>query len=183
MEWSAHRFANAPIRGLAAPRLWVWGVVIGLGFGAYWRWGWTWHAGVVAINAWWLLAFAVVDLEQRLVPNRLLALAAGATLLLGFLFRLPTLPAALTGAAIALGVFFIIASARPGAMGWGDVKLAGLIGLMVGFPNVLLALLAGVIAGGVAALALVVCGRATRRTSFAYAPYLALGAILALFLR
>ena len=63
----------------------------------------------------------------------------------------------------------------------GDAKLAGLLGLMVGFPGILFALLAGVIAGGLAALILLISGRAKRGQTFAFVPYLVLGAWLTLF--
>ena len=62
-------------------------------------------------------------------------------------------------------------------MGMGDVKLAGVIGLMVGYPLVLPALLGGIILGGLAAALLLITKRATRKTAIAYAPYLCVGAL------
>jgi prepilin signal peptidase PulO-like enzyme (type II secretory pathway) len=69
---------------------------------------------------------------------------------------------------------------RPGAMGAGDVKLAGLIGIIAGVPNVIVALAIGIIAGGVSALILMASGRVSRTGTLAYAPYLSLGASIAL---
>jgi leader peptidase (prepilin peptidase)/N-methyltransferase len=63
-------------------------------------------------------------------------------------------------------------------LGPGDVRLAAALGAVLGTPNVLLALAAGILAGGVAALFLLATGRAGRRDRMAYAPYLALGAWL-----
>ena len=66
-------------------------------------------------------------------------------------------------------------------MGFGDVKLAGVIGLMLGYPFVVPALMVGIILGGLAALALLITRKAERKSYIAYAPYLALGALVVLF--
>ncbi len=84
------------------------------------------------------------------------------------------MPATLIAAVAAFAVFLVLAVAVRGGMGMGDVKLAGLIGLLLGraTPG---GLIAGVVAGGLAASLLLLSGRAGRRSTFAYGPYLALG--------
>jgi leader peptidase (prepilin peptidase) / N-methyltransferase len=67
-------------------------------------------------------------------------------------------------------------------MGAGDIKLAGVIGLLTGYPLVIPALLLGVGLGGAAALTLLITRRAGRKSSMAYAPYLAVGAIIVLMM-
>ena len=134
------------------------------------------HTGMVAF----LLAVLFIDLEHRLVLNRMtgpgLLLALGcAALNIG-----PSLPLALLGAVVGFIFLFIPAVLLPG-LGIGDVKLAAVIGARDGFPSVLTALLAGVICGGVAATFLLVSRRADRRGTFAYAPYLVAGALLLIF--
>ncbi len=128
-----------------------------------------------------LLAVLVIDLEQRRVLN--VMLLPGAILALGFslLPGTPSLGHALLGGLIGFGFFLLIALVGRGAMGAGDVKLAGLIGMMTGFPNVISALVIGIVFGGIAALALLISRRATRKSTMAYAPYLALGALLTLW--
>jgi leader peptidase (prepilin peptidase)/N-methyltransferase len=56
-------------------------------------------------------------------------------------------------------MFWLIAVISRGGMGWGDVKLAALIGLVCGFPLVLLALILGAVLGGLAALLLLLVRR------------------------
>ena len=68
-------------------------------------------------------------------------------------------------------------------MGAGDVKLAGVIGLMLGFPAAITALVIGIFLGGAAAIILLITHRAGRKSTFAYAPYLALGALVMLLAR
>jgi leader peptidase (prepilin peptidase)/N-methyltransferase len=134
------------------------------------------HIGAVAF----FLAVLFIDLEHRLVLNRMtgpgLLLALGcAALNVG-----PSLPLALLGAAVGFLFLFIPAVLLPG-LGMGDVKLAAVIGACVGFPSVLTALFAGVICGGGAAAFLLLSRRADRRGTFAYAPYLVAGVLLLIF--
>lgn len=132
------------------------------------------------VLGWLLLAFATADLMQRRLPNRLLAFALPLVMLSSLIFASPPLLSALPGGAAGYGLFWLLARVRPGALGQGDVKLAGLIGLMVGFPQVLIALPAGMIVGGGAALILLISGRGHLHGAMAYAPYLAFGAGLTL---
>lgn len=136
---------------------------------------------LVIAEAWLLLGLAAVDLASRRLPDRLLALGLSLALVGSFGFSRPLPLAALAGGVLGLGAFWLLAKARPGALGRGDIKLAGLIGLFVGFPAVVTAFLAGVILGGVAALALVLSGRASTTQTMAYAPYLVIGAWAAMF--
>jgi leader peptidase (prepilin peptidase)/N-methyltransferase len=65
-------------------------------------------------------------------------------------------------------------------MGWGDVKLAALIGLVTGFPVVFIALLMGVILGGVVAVILLALKLKKRQEGIPFGPFLALAAIVTL---
>lgn len=125
-----------------------------------------------------LLAISVVDLRRRRIPNSLLALAAVLAAAASLLFQQPPASLALLGVCAGFGAFLLVARLRPGALGMGDVKLAGVIGLIVGFPQVVFALLFGMIAAGLVALALVL--RPGEGRTMAYAPYLALGAAFVL---
>jgi leader peptidase (prepilin peptidase)/N-methyltransferase len=128
-----------------------------------------------------LVAIAYIDLDHRLVLNRLsypaivLALAASAVWP-----DFGPLNAAL-GAVVALVIFGVLEVAGRGALGTGDTKLAILIGAMRGLPGVLNALFLGVVLGGVAALFLMIILGHGRKRYMAYAPYLAAGAVLSFF--
>lgn len=65
-------------------------------------------------------------------------------------------------------------------MGSGDVYLAAIIGMATGFPLVLVALMAGIIAGGVFAASLLLLRRVGRKTAMPFGPFLAAGAMVAL---
>jgi leader peptidase (prepilin peptidase)/N-methyltransferase len=129
-----------------------------------------------------LIAIGYIDVDHRLVLNRLtypgVVLAVGASLLWP---RIGPASAAL-GAITGLAVFVALQLVGRGALGTGDTKLAVLVGAMRGFPGVFNALLLGVVLGGVGAIFSLLVLRRGRKEYMAYAPYLAVGAILSFFL-
>lgn len=129
-----------------------------------------------------LVPITLIDLEHRIIPNKLTGL--GSLLALGLLAVLR--PDALVEhlvAGLAAGGFLLLAAlAYPGGMGMGDVKLAGMLGLFLGAavgPAMLLALLAGSLAG---AAVIARKGAAEgRKTAIPFGPFLALGGLVGLF--
>lgn len=134
-----------------------------------------------------LLLAGVMDWEQRLLPDPLLLLAAGIALLLAAL-RAGNPMAAVLGAGVAGGCMLAAyAGGRsyagahaPPALGFGDVKLAAVLGLALGVQSALPALLAGVLLAGAAALLVRVVRGQQRVVFMPYAPWLLLGALPAL---
>lgn len=89
--------------------------------------------------------------------------------------------AALLGAAAGAAPVVIVILLTRGGVGWGDATMMAGLGAILGWRMALLALYAGVIAGGVAALVLLVSGRVKRRDALPLAPFLLVGLTLALF--
>ncbi|MCX6047091.1 MAG: A24 family peptidase [Chloroflexi bacterium] len=158
----------------------VWGLALLLGWLAVNRVHAPLASLVLASQAWFFLAVAVIDLEHRLVLNRMLAVALPIFLLVNWLNHGPPLSAALLGAAAGFGFFLVLALAWPGGMGMGDVKLAGVIGLVLGLGDLWTALFVAILAGGLAGLVVLIRSR-RRGQTFAYAPYLVLGVWLVLY--
>lgn len=128
-----------------------------------------------------LLTVLVIDFEQRRVLNIMVGPAAVVVLALSLLPQTPSLQSSLTGGVVGLGLFMLVYFLSRGHLGMGDVKLAGLIGLMLGYPAVINALVVGILLGAGAALFLLVTRRATRKSTMAYAPYLSLGALFTMW--
>lgn len=84
----------------------------------------------------------------------------------------------LIGGAIGLGILMIPAIVTRSGMGMGDVKMAGMIGLMVGFPLVFVAILGGIILGGLTAIILVLVKRKGLKDMVPFGPFLSLGALV-----
>jgi leader peptidase (prepilin peptidase) / N-methyltransferase len=129
-----------------------------------------------------LVPAALIDLEHRIIPNRITAVGALAALVLGLALDPGGEPERLIAGAGAGGFLLVAALAYPGGMGMGDVKLAGMMGLFLGTavaPALLVALLAGV------ALGVVVIARkgaqTARKTAIPFGPFLALGGLTAIF--
>jgi leader peptidase (prepilin peptidase) / N-methyltransferase len=127
-----------------------------------------------------LVPLALVDLDERRLPNVLTAPAAVLAVALGLALDPAGEPERLAAGAAAGGFFLVAALARPRGMGIGDVKLAAVLGLFLGrevAAAVLLALVAGVALG---AAIIVRKGAAEgRRTAIAFGPFLALGGVFA----
>lgn len=129
-----------------------------------------------------LVPIALIDLEHRVIPNKLTALGAILALALGLGLDPSGGPQRLIAGAAAGGALLLAALAYPGGMGMGDVKLAAVLGLFLGrdvAPAMLIALLAGVLLG---AMVIARKGAAEgRKTAVPFGPFLALGAIVAVF--
>lgn len=126
------------------------------------------------------LLILVIDLEHRRVLNVVVYPMAAAGLLLALLHPQLSFVNAVVGGLVGFGIFLLLYLVRPGGLGAGDVKLAGLIGILVGFPGVLVAILVAIILGGVAAAFLLLSRRVGPKGTMAYAPYLSIGALFAL---
>jgi leader peptidase (prepilin peptidase)/N-methyltransferase len=127
-----------------------------------------------------LAAVTLTDLEQRIIPNKILL--AGAIVCLTI--AIPTDPAGvperLIAAVAAGGILFLVVLAYPKGMGLGDVKLTATMGLFLGSavaPAVLIALLVGSLVG----LALIARhGSEARKMAIPFGPFLALGGVVAM---
>jgi leader peptidase (prepilin peptidase)/N-methyltransferase len=125
---------------------------------------------------------ALIDLEYRIIPNRLTALGAVLALVIGLALDPAGEPERLIAGAAAGGFLLVAALAYPGGMGMGDVKLAAVMGLFLGravAPAILIALIAGVLVGAV-----IIARKGAqegRKTKVPFGPFLALGAIIAVY--
>jgi leader peptidase (prepilin peptidase) / N-methyltransferase len=127
-----------------------------------------------------LIAVAGIDLDHRIVPNKILAPAAVWAVGASAVVRPDQLPELLIAGAAAFSFLLIAALVYPAGMGMGDVKLAGVMGLFLGIA-VAPALLAGFLAGSLVGIALIVReGAGARKRAVPFAPFLALGGLLGL---
>ncbi len=143
------------------------------------------------LAAWlWLAAagvlLGVIDLRERLLPDRVVlpALAGGAALLLAAAAAdgaWPALLRAVLAAAVLFAGYLVLALASPGGLGMGDVKLAAVLGLYLGWlgwPAVLLGTLAGFVLQALAALVLLASRRIGLRAELPFGPAMLAGAAL-----
>jgi leader peptidase (prepilin peptidase) / N-methyltransferase len=147
-----------------------------------------------AIPAYWILCAALValtwiDLHTQRLPREItytaMLLGGIALTVAAIILDEPErIWMAVLGAAIALATMWLIYVASRGGMGDGDVRLAPLLGLYLGWLNpgiVLPGLFFGFVAGAVVGVAMMGANRAGRRTAVPFGPFLALGTIVAIF--
>ncbi len=126
-----------------------------------------------------LLVIAVVDVQCRRVLDRLTYPGMAVGPLFAWLWPGLGVRDALWGGLAALIIFGTLVLLSRQGMGLGDVKLATLIGLYLGWPQVLPALLTALLLGGLVGVVILLSG-GSRRSTFAYSPVLVAGAIFVL---
>jgi leader peptidase (prepilin peptidase)/N-methyltransferase len=147
--------------------------------GCVFAFGLTWEAAVAAFFCCVLVAVTVTDLEHRIIPNRIVL---PATVVVLVAQSLRTLSPEWAIAALAASAFLLAAAlAYPAGMGMGDVKLALLMGAALG-RTVGVALMIGMVAALLPGLYLLARhGSKARKMGVPFAPFLALGSLVALF--
>jgi leader peptidase (prepilin peptidase) / N-methyltransferase len=127
-----------------------------------------------------LMAVTLTDLEQRIIPNKILLAGAVLAVAIATLADPGSLPERALAAAAAGGLLFAVALAYPRGMGLGDVKLAATMGLFLG-RNVAPAILVALLAGALVGLAMIARdGAAARKRAIPFGPFLAFGGVVGL---
>lgn len=128
-----------------------------------------------------LVPLTLIDLDTRLLPDRLVFPAAGLAQLAGTVLDPGGEPERLIAGAAAGGCFLAIALAYPAGMGLGDVKLTGMLGLFLG-AEVAVAVFAALLTGVTVGLAIIARKgvAAGRKTAIAFGPFLAAGGVVAI---
>ena len=140
-----------------------------------------------------LIVIFVFDLKHYIIPDQIIYPAIGIALIFNFLISY--LPAgelvseqfsifkfSIISAFLAGGFFlFIVLVSKGRWMGVGDIKLAFLMGLVLGFPNILVALFLAFFLGALVGLAQIAVGKKTLKSEVPFAPFLVTGTFLALF--
>jgi leader peptidase (prepilin peptidase)/N-methyltransferase len=184
------------------PRRLLW-VEIGTGllFGyLYWHYGLSIELAVSTLYCCLFTTLMVIDLERGLILNKIVYPAALLAVIISiflppsrliypsgvvplsisdFLPRLGIVQTAI-GGGIGLVLFLLIALVFRGGMGWGDVKMAALIGLVTGFPLIFVSLFLAVILGGLVAVTLLLFKVKKRKESIPFGPFLSLATIATL---
>jgi leader peptidase (prepilin peptidase)/N-methyltransferase len=136
----------------------------------------------------------VIDLEHGILPNRIVYPGMIMALVLSIAITvipmvsewelkdsiIPTLVRAIIGGGVGFLILLLPAIIYRGGMGWGDIKLAGMMGLILGFPLILVAMFFAIVSGGIVAAILLVTKKKGRRDAIPFGPFLAAAAVLTL---
>ena len=141
--------------------------------------GLTAEAAIAAFFCAVLVAVSVIDLEHRIIPNRIVLPATVVVLVANSARDLS--PEWALAALAGSGFLFAAAIAYPAGMGMGDVKLALLMGAALG-RTVSVALMAGMVVALVPSVVLLARhGAKARKMGIPFGPFLAIGSVVALF--
>lgn len=151
-----------------------------------WRVPTFWAVPAYCVLAGGLVALAVIDWQHKVLPRPILYITAAIAGVLLVLASWPShrfshLAMAGIGAAACFAGFLAVWFVAPRAMGFGDVRLAGLCGGALGWLSggaIAVGMLASFLFAGVPAVTMLVLGKADRKTALAFGPYLALGTMV-----
>jgi len=164
------------------PRRVLW-VELGTGLAfafLWWQYGLSSELGIISFYWSLLIVILVIDLERGLILNKLVYPATAVALIIAAFAPGPGIINALMGGGVGFAAMFILALVFRGGIGWGDVKMAGLVGVMVGFPEVVVALLLAIVGGGLVAIILVALKIKGRKETMPFGPYLSLATMATL---
>ena len=131
-----------------------------------------------------LIVISVYDLKHYLIPDNVLLPAVIISLLykVAVNFSLDYVLNLFLAVLISSGFFFILWLVSGGKwMGFGDVKLAILLGILLGWPNILVALFLAFFLGAIVGVALLIFKKTKMKSEIAFGPFLILGTFLAMF--
>ncbi len=154
-----------------------------------WRFGLSWELPAFLYLAAISVALALIDVDVHRLPNSIVlpsylvagALLGAAAILDGEIGVLVRVAAA--GAAL-YALYFLLAFIYPAGMGFGDVKLAGVLGMYLGYlgwAELVVGGFGGFLVGGLGGALLLLSRRAGRKSRIPYGPYMLVGAWLAVF--
>jgi leader peptidase (prepilin peptidase) / N-methyltransferase len=153
----------------------------------FWYKGLTVEMAFIAIYSYIFILIALIDLRHKLILNNIIYPSLILALIIAPFFihtdghnALQGFINALIGGAVGFVFLLIPALATRGGIGFGDVKMAALIGLATGFGEVLVAVLGGIILGGLAAIFLLAFRIKKRKEVIPFGPFLSLATIIAL---
>jgi len=124
------------------------------------------------------MIIVVIDIKHHLILNRVVYPAIALAFLVPILIPNHGIISAIIGAVTGAGILLPLALLFPGGMGMGDVKLAALIGLLLGFPQVFISLLIAFVLGGAVAGGLLLARLKGRKDPLPLAPFLTAGLII-----
>jgi leader peptidase (prepilin peptidase)/N-methyltransferase len=134
------------------------------------------------------LALAMIDIDVKRLPNKIVLPSYPVSACLLGIAALAehdvwSFARAAMGMAALFGLYFLLAFIYPAGMGFGDVKLAGLLGIYLGYlgwGEVVTGGFLGFLFGGVVGVGLMLAGRAGRKSQIPFGPYMLAGALVAI---
>lgn len=132
-----------------------------------------------------LLVIVIIDLDQMIIPDVLVITTAIGALAYHFFIEKNIVHLIqnyiVTGIGAYLAFYILWRLTKKKGLGFGDVNLAGALGILLGFPYVILGLYLAFLTGGVIGIILILKGKKKMKSAIPFGPFLVLGTVLAFF--
>ncbi|MBU9721912.1 MULTISPECIES: prepilin peptidase [Bacillaceae] len=128
-----------------------------------------------------LVIISVSDLHMMLIPDKILLFFLGLFIVMRIFIPLTPWWDSILGAAVGFGLLLLLAIASKGGMGGGDIKLFGVIGIILGLKGVLMTIFIGSLIGAIVGGVGLLTKKVTRKTPIPFGPFIAIGAITSFF--
>jgi len=153
---------------------------------AVWRFDVSAEAAVAFVFLAALIVVTFIDLDHQIIPDVISVPGIVIGLLVSLVLDRPGLQSAVIGAILGYGVLYAVATAyywlrKEEGMGGGDLKLLAMIGAFLGWKAVPVTLLLGSLSGSLVGLSLMLLHRRGSQVPIPFGPFLATGAVCALF--
>ncbi|WP_338066847.1 A24 family peptidase [Evansella clarkii] len=143
--------------------------------------GWSKELPVALALISLLVIITVSDITTMLIPNKILIVFLGIFIVLRIISPLDPWWSSILGAATGFGVLLLIAIISKGGMGGGDIKLFGVLGIVLGLQGVLLTLFFASLIGSVAGITAMLTKKVKKGQPVPFGPAIAAGSLLAYF--
>jgi leader peptidase (prepilin peptidase)/N-methyltransferase len=142
--------------------------------------GWTGETVSACVFASFMVVITFIDYDHQLILDKVLIWFALAGVLIRYYLGSPLLHDMGLASLVGGGLLFAIALLSRGGMGGGDVKFSFVLGIWLGWPDILLALFLSFIIGGLAGVILLVTGLRGRKDMIPFGPFICMGAFFSL---
>lgn len=157
------------------------------------KFGWTWDLLIYGVFCALMLSLSVIDIFTLRLPNPITLTGAITAVLLTIFLRREFLPEMIIGGFTGIGVLGlqglagwvtvkIVSKRKKAALGLGDVKFAGMIGLFLGPVLTIVMFLFGIVLGALFGIMMILSGKKKLGQRIPFGPYLAVGGILSLLI-
>ncbi|MCX6806956.1 MAG: prepilin peptidase [Candidatus Berkelbacteria bacterium] len=148
----------------------------------YWKFGFSFSSPTLFALSSVLIVLFVSDLRTQTIPDIIAYIGIGLAVVYVLLNPLSSMFYALIGAVIAGGFFaFLVLISKETWMGQGDIKIGIIMGLILGYPNVLVALFIAYFFGALVGIFLIITKKKTMRSSVPFGPFLILATFATMF--
>jgi len=157
-------------------------LITGLAFAfLYWHFGLSGELGMTIAYACFLIVIFFVDLEHQLILNKVVYPGIVMAFIFSFLWPDLGVVDSLIGGAVGCAILLVPYLIYPKGIGFGDIKLALMVGLMTGYPNAVVAMVLAIFAGGLAGIILLAVRLKGLKGGVPFGTFLAVAAMATLF--